>query len=387
VGSGTFDYILIIRPMPSTESRTCFLLAIMLPLAAVAYSPAKPWKTPLRDSIHAYVANGDLRTADSLVCFHAREMLASNVMGDYANATFLFITGNLDSVLTLAANHRLAVHPIFLCDPDLGLVLGYKKEEINRRIDSAFGNTEAAAALKLIMRAMIDFAVEDQMDLPYDPDWFYTWKISPSRQRLNDKVLEHLTRYGISSYDRTLRENVYFLLEKYEMPVVFNILEGGGWMDGMDAGPIWWRSTSFFLEYRLKKEFAYLKFGRAVGGVGLAYFLLNTQRFALSPYAGISKYPFVTLGEYKSTRQYVGPDLGVNLDWKFKIWKPPRALLSLYLRTNSGVVIDPNHFSTDFHRTSFVYLNLGIGFYLDIFAQYIPYVRDGKIKFNRELNW
>src|SRR4051794_20673138 len=130
--------------MPTSVSFTSFLLAMLLPLAAAARIPIKPWKTPLRDSIHAYVGKNDLQAADSLLRSDAQEMLASNIMGDYANAAFLFITGNLDSVLKLAADNRLAVHPIFQYDPDLGLVLGYKKEEITRRIDSAFGNTEAA---------------------------------------------------------------------------------------------------------------------------------------------------------------------------------------------------------------------------------------------------
>jgi hypothetical protein len=373
--------------MPEFLPTRWFLLVALLPLAAVARDPTRPWNTPLMDSIHAAVETDDLRTADSLVRSHAQELLDSNSLGRYSHAVLLFLTGKLDSILALATDDRLAVHPIRSRDTDLGLILGHAAEEIGREIDSSYGKMEAAAALKLFRQAMTEFAVMARKDSIHDPEWFYEWKPSPTRRKLNDQVLEHLSAYGDTPYGRTLSDKVYFSLEKYKAPIAMNILEGSGWLDGRDAGPIWWRSTSFLFEYRSDTWYAYMKYGRAVGGTGLAFNLLETPRFVLSPYAGVSQYPFVTLGEYANTRQYIGPDLGFSVDWKFKIWKPPRALLNLYLRTQSGVVIDPNRLPMDFHRTSFVFLNLGIGANLDIFAQYTPYVRNGRIKFHRELNW
>jgi hypothetical protein len=373
--------------LPRTSLGAFGILAILLPLAAGAWVPALRPDAPFLDSIHAYVGKGDFRTADSLARAHAEDTLATDPRDRYAVAAFRFLAGNLDSVLSMLPDDRYSVHPVFPHDPDLGRVLGYAKEEIDRRIDSAYGGIEAAAALKLLREAMTDFANEDRKDSLYDPDWFYGWKPSPARRKLNGKVLEHLSRYGNGPYGRALSEKIYFLIEKYRTPLGLNLLEGGGWMDGRDAGPIWWRSTSYAYEYPFKNGFAYLKLGRALGGFGIGYSLLGTQRLALSPYAGIAEYPFVALGEYANTRRYAGPDLGLNFDWIFRTWKPPRALLNLYLRSNAGIVLDPGNLSADFHRTSFVYLNFGLGFRLDAFALYTPYVRDGKVKLHREWNW
>lgn len=158
-------------------------------------------------------------------------------------------------------------------------------------------------------------------------------------------------------------------------------------MDGRDAGPIWWRSTSFVFDYRLVNGFAFLKLGRAVSGVGVGHRLLETHHFLLSPYAGVGWYPAVHLGEYANTRRYAGPDLGLNLDWKLRMWRTYGSQFNLYLRTNAGTVVDPNNFSADFPSTSFVYLNFGVGINLDIIAKYTPYAYHGKIKFKRDLSW
>lgn len=373
--------------MPTPVSLTRLAAAMLLPLAAAAQGPALPGEAPGMDSIHVWVGKGDLRAAYSLARAHARDTLVPNARNGYALAAFLLIGGEMDSVLSMLPDDRLSVHPRLPRDPDLGALLGYAKGEIEGRIDSAFGNTEAAAALKLIRQAMADFAAEDRMDALYDPDWAYTWKPSPAVARLNRSVTEHLSGYGNGAYGKALSERFYLMVRKDKTPVGLNILEGGGWMDGRDAGPIWWRSTSFAYEYRFANGFAYAKLGRAVGGAGLAYSLLETERFVLSPFAGVARYPFVANGEYADTRRYAGPDLGLTFDWKYWNWKANRGMLSCYFRSNAGVVIDPGNMARDFDRTSFIYLNFGWGFHLDAFEKYTPYFRDGKVRFRRERDW